>query len=273
MLTEEAHHMFIGHTGMARVTRRTLEVMARTAAPRTPTSVRRAGAIDLPTIQKYINFWFSSALDLFGSESSSNAALYFASGIKGRPNEAGFEDHLALAQTYALDEPDGKGGVSRRDIPLRNAMNDATRNAYVQECEIFIDRWNDLIAKAGYRLPLHPAQPDDSGASIGVWAGVSHRPPRPPDPAGGLRGEAWRMAADRGRPGFRPQPDAAGVRARQDGGMDCAARTRDQQPPRVLRVRQAGVVSAAISSSALRTTSGASMGRKCVDPGTVTTTA
>jgi benzoyl-CoA 2,3-dioxygenase component B len=77
MLTEESHHMFIGHSGLARVVRRTLEVMQqlRTEAP---DAVRAAGAIDLPTIQRYINFWFSSSLDLFGSESSSNAALYFA---------------------------------------------------------------------------------------------------------------------------------------------------------------------------------------------------
>jgi benzoyl-CoA 2,3-dioxygenase component B len=37
-------------------------------------AVRNAGAIDLPTFQRYLNFWFSSSLDLFGSEMSSNAA-------------------------------------------------------------------------------------------------------------------------------------------------------------------------------------------------------
>jgi benzoyl-CoA 2,3-dioxygenase component B len=92
MLTEEAHHMFIGHTGLARVTKRTVEVMNELRTD-DPAAVRAAGAIDLPTIQKYINFWFSSAVDLFGSEASSNAASYFASGLKGRPNEAGYADH------------------------------------------------------------------------------------------------------------------------------------------------------------------------------------
>ena len=115
MLTEEAHHMFIGHTGLARVTKRTLEVM-KEAGTDDPETVRRAGAIDLPTIQKYVNFWFSSALDLFGSESSSNAALYFAAGLKGRPNEAQYEDHLALEKTYALDAPDSAGGVVREEF-------------------------------------------------------------------------------------------------------------------------------------------------------------
>jgi benzoyl-CoA 2,3-dioxygenase component B len=174
MLTEEAHHMFIGHTGLARVTRRTLEVMAELGTE-DPEAVRRAGAIDLPTIQRYINFWFSSSLDLFGSEASSNAALYFASGIKGRPNESRFEDHLALSETYRLEAPDGAGGVRGEDIPIRNAMNAAIRSAYVDECQIFLDRWNDQIQRAGfdfrYRLPSERFR-----RSIGAWAGAATDP-------------------------------------------------------------------------------------------------
>jgi benzoyl-CoA 2,3-dioxygenase component B len=190
MLTEEAHHMFIGHTGLARVTRRTLEVMKALGSD-DPDLVRNAGAIDLPTIQKYINFWFSTSLDLFGSETSSNAALYFAAGIKGRPNEAQFDDHLALGRTYRLSRPDGLGGVVEEEIPLRNAMNDATRNAYAQECQIFLDRWNDQIEQAGYsfqyRLPSARFR-----RSIGVWAGASIDPDGQPIP-----GEAFqRRAAD-----------------------------------------------------------------------------
>ncbi len=89
MLTEEAHHMFVGATGIARVIRRTLEIM-REIGGDDPAAVRNAGAIDLPTLQRYINYWFSSSLDLFGAEISSNAASYFASGIKGRPDERRF---------------------------------------------------------------------------------------------------------------------------------------------------------------------------------------
>src|SRR5512142_240746 len=77
MLTEESHHMFVGDTGIGRVVRRTVEVMNELKTD-DPTKVRAAGSIDLPTIQKYMNFWFSSALDLFGAEVSSNAASYFA---------------------------------------------------------------------------------------------------------------------------------------------------------------------------------------------------
>jgi benzoyl-CoA 2,3-dioxygenase component B len=170
MLTEEAHHMFIGHTGLARVTRRTVEVMNELRTD-DPAAVRAAGAIDLPTIQKYINFWFSSAVDLFGSEASSNAASYFASGVKGRPNEANYADHLALDQSFALDRPDGQGGVVREDIPLRNALNETIRLAYIEECQTFMERWNHTIAEAGvdfrYRLPS-----SRFNRNIGAWAGA-----------------------------------------------------------------------------------------------------
>ncbi len=171
MLTEEAHHMFIGHTGLARVIKRTLEVMSELRTDE-PDAVRRAGAIDLPTLQRYINYWFSSALDLFGSEASSNAALYFASGVKGRPDEAQFEDHLALNKTYALEVPDGKGGVSVQEIPLRNGMNEATRGAYAAECDMFLQRWNAMIEGAGFafrfQLPSRRFR-----RAIGVWAGAA----------------------------------------------------------------------------------------------------
>ena len=95
MLAEEAFHMFVGASGITRVIKRTLQVMKELATD-DPAAVRNAGAIDLPTLQRYINFWFSSSLDLFGAEISSNAASYFATGIKGRPDEARFPDHLGV---------------------------------------------------------------------------------------------------------------------------------------------------------------------------------
>src|SRR5215467_4609587 len=106
MLTEEAHHMFVGDTGISRVIKRTLEVMKELNTDE-PEAIRKAGAVDLPTLQRYLNFWFSSSLDLFGSESSSNAASYFANGLKGRPDEARYEDHIASDQMFTIDVPDG----------------------------------------------------------------------------------------------------------------------------------------------------------------------
>ena len=102
--------MFVGDTGIGRVIRRTLEVMGELKRE-DPAAVRAAGAIDLPTLQRYLNFWFSSSLDLFGSDQSSNAATVFANGIKGRPDEAKYPDHDGRDAAFEVEVPDGKGGV------------------------------------------------------------------------------------------------------------------------------------------------------------------
>jgi len=95
MLTEEAHHMFVGESGMSRIVERTAECVRAGKEPRS------AGALDLPTIQKYLNFWYSLSLDLFGSEVSTNAAQFFGAGLKGRPREEErYQDHLALEGSY-----------------------------------------------------------------------------------------------------------------------------------------------------------------------------
>jgi benzoyl-CoA 2,3-dioxygenase component B len=174
MLTEESHHMFIGHTGLARVIRRTLEVMAELKSE-DPIHIRAAGAIDLPTLQRYINFWFSSSLDLFGSESSSNAALYFAGGLKGRPDEAKFEDHLALDQALTLTAPSPDGGITSQETPLRNGMNEVIRTAYAEECALFVERWNRMIEEAGFGIRLRLPS-TRFRRSIGIWSGVTTDP-------------------------------------------------------------------------------------------------
>jgi benzoyl-CoA 2,3-dioxygenase component B len=151
-----------------------------------PAAVRRAGAIDLPTLQRYINFWFSSSLDLFGAEISSNAASYFASSLKGRPDEARFADHLASGESLRIEVPDGKGGVRAEEVPMRSAMNEVTRAAYARDCDIGVQRWNRLVAetRSDFRLRLPSTR---FHRSIGVWAGVATDPEGRP-----ITDEEWR---------------------------------------------------------------------------------
>ncbi len=174
MLTEEAHHMFVGETGIGRIVRRTLEVMQALGSD-DPGAVRAQGAIDLPTLQRYINFWFSSSLDLFGSETSSNAASYFAAGLKGRPDEASFEDHLCLDSAERIAVPDGAGGIAEEEAPTRNAMNEITRGLYVKDCAIGLTRWNRTIRRAGFDTELFLPS-TRFRRTIGRWAGASVAP-------------------------------------------------------------------------------------------------
>ena len=153
MLTEEAHHMFVGETGVQRVTQRTAEVMNEVGPD--AADVRAQGAIDLPTLQRYLNRWYSSSLDLFGGERSSNAAIFFATGLKGRYMEFEKEtDHLALEGHYDLpvfvDDT-----VGNEEVPLRNAMNEILRDEYVDDCKNTVKRWNRVLEKAGREERLY----------------------------------------------------------------------------------------------------------------------
>ena len=149
MLTEEAHHMFVGETGVGRVVQRACDLMK--ADPNE--DVRAQGGVDLSTVQKYVNFWYSSSLDLFGGEISSNAADYFAAGLKGRAKEDRYEDHKALAGNYEM-ELLADGALVTKSVPLRNAMNEILRDAYVDDNQRGVDRWNKVIREAGVDFEL-----------------------------------------------------------------------------------------------------------------------
>ncbi len=142
MLTEEAHHLFVGQMGIERILRRGVEL-----AKLDPNGDARAqGGIDLATVQKYVNYWFSYSLDLFGSEVSSNAADFFASGVKGRWKESKYDDHQALEGSIRIAERRGDELVDT-DVPLRNAMNEVLRGEYVADCEKVVDKWNRALDK------------------------------------------------------------------------------------------------------------------------------
>ena len=152
MLTEEAHHMFVGETGVLRVVERTASQMKAHGVEH-PDQVRALGLIDLPTMQRYMNLWYSLSLDLFGGEISSNAATFFASGLKGRAKEESYPDHVALQSFYAMETvKDGK--VSREEVPMRNAMNEVLRDEYVEDCQRGVDKWNRAIAAHGIDFQL-----------------------------------------------------------------------------------------------------------------------
>lgn len=136
--------MFVGETGIQRVVQRSAELAAQAAGG----DARALGGMDLPTIQKYLNLWYSLSLDLFGSEISTNAASFFAAGLKGRAREEKFEDHVALDGVYPMDVLEG-GAFRRQDVPLRTAMNEVLRDAYVEDCQRGVDRWNKVLVDAG----------------------------------------------------------------------------------------------------------------------------
>jgi benzoyl-CoA 2,3-dioxygenase component B len=158
MLTEEAHHMFVGESGVARIIARTCQAM-RDAGIDDPTDIARVralGVIDLPSVQKKINLHFSLTLDLFGNEISTNAANAFNAGIKGRFREDKLaDDHRLVGDTYPvlrfLD-----GAIVKEEVPALSALNMRLRDDFADDAAGGVGRWNTVIEKAGieFRLAL-----------------------------------------------------------------------------------------------------------------------
>ncbi len=155
MLTEEAHHMSVGETGVMRVAQRTAEVMKELGAD-DPRRLREAGVIDLPTIQKYVNFHYSVSVDLFGQEVSTNASNYFTAGLKGRYLESRLDDDHRLNDGLWPVHTVKDGKITLEHLSALNAVNERLRDDYIKDCQRGLDRWNHSLESAGidFRLAL-----------------------------------------------------------------------------------------------------------------------
>ena len=185
MLTEEAHHMFVGETGVGRTIQKTCEAMnaAGIEDPNDIEAVRALGVIDLPTIQKKLNLHYSLSLDLFGQEVSTNAANAFNAGIKARFMEHRIDDdHKLNDATYPVSRFTDDG-ILLQDVPALTAINMRLRDDYTRDASGGIGRWNRIIEKLGVSFKLGLAH-EGFHRQIGVFAG------KPIDPEGNVISDA-----------------------------------------------------------------------------------
>jgi len=171
MLTEEAHHMFVGETGVGRTIQRTCEAMnaAGITDPYDIDKIRDLGVIDLPLIQKKLNMHYTLSLDLFGQEVSTNAANAFNSGIKGRYMEQRIDDdHQLTNDTYKVwDMVDGK--MIQHEVPALTAINMRLRDDYTRDAAGGVGRWNKIIEKLGVEFEMKLPH-EAFNRKIGVFA-------------------------------------------------------------------------------------------------------
>jgi benzoyl-CoA 2,3-dioxygenase component B len=174
MLMEEAHHMYVGESGVARVIRRTCEVM-REHKTDDPHAVRELGVVDLPTIQRYLNFHYSVTLDLFGADVSSNAATFYSTGLKGRFEENRIQDdHILKDRSYPVLQTAG-GELVSVEAPALNALNEKLRDDYIKDTVSGVGRWNKVIQKCGVAFRLSVPH-KGFNRQIGALAGLKVAP-------------------------------------------------------------------------------------------------
>ena len=68
------------------------------------------------------------------------------------------------------------GKIVNQKVPMRNAMNEVTRIAYVNDCAIGVKRWNRLITKFGFEELQLSLPSTKFRRNIGLWANLSIDP-------------------------------------------------------------------------------------------------
>ncbi len=193
MLKEEAHHMFVGATGVGRVVARTLELMEQHGTD----DVTAFGGINLDVLQKYLNFHYSVSLDLFGAETSTNAANYYSAGLKGRFHEERRDDDHRLNDVYRVVPEATDAGIGTREVTQLSALNETLRDDYTVDCQKGVDRWNRALSEAGSDVELRLPH-------IGFHRQVGTFADRQVSPDGRMIGEAeWQASVS----GWLPTDD------------------------------------------------------------------
>lgn len=160
--------MFVGESGISRIIQRTCAVMNELKTDDVA-ALRASGVIDLPTIQRYLNFHFAVTIDLFGADQSSNAATFYSAGLKGRFEEGKRDDDHRLQGATYLVQDIADGRVIEREAPMLNALNEVLRDDYIRDSIGGVNRWNRVIEKAG--LPFRLAAPHKAfNRKIGTFA-------------------------------------------------------------------------------------------------------
>jgi benzoyl-CoA 2,3-dioxygenase component B len=172
MLKEESHHMFVGTTGVDRVVERTAQLMVEHDVD----DVGPLGAVPLNVIQKYLNFHYSVSLDLFGSETSTNAGNYFSSGLKGRwSEERRTDDHQLTDDSMHVDAMTVDGEIGQVEVAALVGLNTDLRREYIRDCQYGINRWNRVLESAG--LPQRLRLPHIAfNRKVGAFAAIEATP-------------------------------------------------------------------------------------------------
>ena len=197
MLKEEAHHMFVGTTGIDRVVERTVQLMIEhdtdEVAPR--------GGIPLDVIQKYLNFHYSVSLDLFGGETSTNVANYFTAGLKGRwSEERRRDDHKLTNESIMVEALTEDGQIGQAEVAALVGLNTDLRREYISDCQNGVNRWNRILA--GADLPQRLRLPHVAfNRKVGAFAGIEATPDGERIPAA-----EWQPARGSGCPPMSTRP-------------------------------------------------------------------
>ena len=96
-------------------------------------------------------------LDLYGSEISSNAANYYATGLKGRFEESKLRTITSSRMTSIRCRNSKADRIVTRMAPALTALNARLRDDYIREIQAGLDRWNRIPDAVRHAVPVRIA--------------------------------------------------------------------------------------------------------------------
>ena len=173
MLTEEAHHMFVGETGVGRIDPAHLRGDEGRPASRTPTRSTRCARSASSTCRP--------------SRRSSTCTTRCRSTCSARRSRPTRPTPSTPASRAAIQRPRSRtttsstsatypvcklvdGEIKLVDEPALTAINMRLRDDYTRDCAEGVERWNKIIEKAGVNFQLELPH-DAFNRKIGEFAG------------------------------------------------------------------------------------------------------
>jgi benzoyl-CoA 2,3-dioxygenase component B len=161
MMFEEPLHVSFGVFGLERVLYNSAQVTLRSHTD----DAFVHGAIPLPVIQKYFNYWVPKIYDLFGDDDSERAYDLYQAGIRIPRNFV--EDEEMTVQTDARVGD----GIVQAEVFAQWATNTIMRRQFIAEIQRTVDRWNLYLQRTGIDFRLYLPH-ERFGRSYGPCAGL-----------------------------------------------------------------------------------------------------
>ncbi|MEX0447826.1 hypothetical protein [Xenorhabdus sp. SGI246] len=145
MMFEEPLHIQFGLKGLERVLCKSIEVTLESDSY----DIFDKGAISLPVIQKYFNYWISKIFDLFGNDESNRAYELYECGVR---SPRGFPPRNI---EEIIQDKKHKNEIKQVTVKPELAINTIMRRQFIYEISKTFEHWNNYLELMGLNLKLY----------------------------------------------------------------------------------------------------------------------
>jgi benzoyl-CoA 2,3-dioxygenase component B len=144
MMCEEPLHIKMGTLGLERVLHKSVQITIKHDRD----DIFQYGAIPLPVIQKYLNYWTPSMYDLFGHDESNRAYNMYQMGVRIANNFEQYKGNKVKIDRCKNNK------FSTTHIDPERAINCIMRQQFISEVQRILDVWNNIFKRMSVDFSL-----------------------------------------------------------------------------------------------------------------------